>query len=189
MPREVRPARLCRQHRRRLLRRLRPGARGDCIGDGDRPHWRRSEHAHRPIRNHTARSRTAWFGAFGWGKPTYSSAHEYAADLTTRRRTDPGSVGTRHRSAAGVDGSAHRRRGQALLLGVSSAGRSIARRARPAARGASVRSAAHRSTSNRSYSRERSSAGSTRWSAAWPMVGWAGSTWPTTATSTIDGWY
>ena len=127
--REVHPARLRRQRRRRLLRRLRAGAcRPAAPATPTAASRRRSEHAHDPIRHDPARSRAARFGALGRGQSTDASAHEHAADLAARRRPDPGPVGARHRSAPGADGSADRRRGQAVLLGVPGAGRSVARR-------------------------------------------------------------
>ena len=76
--------------------------------------------------------------------------------------------------APGVDGPADGRRGQALLLGVRCAGRSVARRRAGTHRRASARSAARRSTSIPSCSPARWSAVSTRWSAglAHGGMGW-----------------
>ena len=134
-----------------------------------------------------ARPGAARVGALDRRQPTDAAAHRDNADVAARRRADPGSVGTDHRSAAGVDGPADRRRGQALLLGVRSARSAGLARARPVARRGSARSAARRSTSIRSCSRARWSAASTRWSAAWRTVAWVGSTSPAIATSTIAG--
>ena len=127
----MRSAGLWRHCRRRVLRRLRIGAgRGNGFRLAAFVTCRRrsAERRDRAVGNHPSRSGSPRFSAIQRRQPSDAATDRDNADIAPRRRPHPGPIGTGHRSASGVDGPGDGCGRQAILLGVWSTCRSIARR-------------------------------------------------------------